>query len=129
MSIKDKPSLCMVVADIDFFFSHRAALAKKLSEKFQIIVISEIKESHESKLQNYDFIKFVHLKSRVSENKLKNFLSVIRYAFSLVSLLKHYQVDNIFFISSNVSSCDFVHENGLLSDVREYKLVSKAEAP
>ena len=51
MSIKDKPSLCMVVADIDFFFSHRVALAKKLSEKFQIIVISEIKESHESKLQ------------------------------------------------------------------------------
>ena len=50
MSIKDKPSLCMVVADIDFFFSHRAAPAKKLSEKFQIIVISEIKESHESKL-------------------------------------------------------------------------------
>ena len=45
MSIKDKPSLCFVVSDIDFFFSHRAALAKKLSEKFQIIVISDIKES------------------------------------------------------------------------------------
>ena len=49
MSIKDKPSLCMVVADIDFFFSHRAALAKKLSEKFQIIVISDIQQSNELK--------------------------------------------------------------------------------
>ena len=68
MSIKDKPSLCMVVADIDFFFSHRAALAKKLSEKFQIIVISDIKESDESELLRYDFIKFVHLKSRIREN-------------------------------------------------------------
>lgn len=99
MSIKDKPSLCMVVSDIDFFFSHRAALAKKLSEKFQIIVISDIKKSNESELLKHDFIKFVHLKSRVSKNKLKNFLSVIRYAFSLVSLLKHYKVDNIFFVT------------------------------
>ena len=57
MSIKDKPSLCMVVSDIDFFFSHRTDLAKKLSEKFQIIVISEIKKSHESRLLKYDFIK------------------------------------------------------------------------
>ena len=84
---------------LDFSFPHRVALAKKLSEKFQIIVISEIKESHKSRLLKYDFIEFVHLKSRVSENKLKNFLSVIRYAFGLVSLLKHYQVDNIFFIT------------------------------
>ncbi len=99
MSIKDKPSLCMVVADIEFFFSHRVALAKKLSEKFQIIVISDIKESNESKLLKYDNIKFVHLKSRVSQNKLKNFLSVIRYAFQLVSILKHYRVDNIFFVT------------------------------
>jgi glycosyltransferase involved in cell wall biosynthesis len=99
MSIKDKPSLCMVVANIDFFFSHRAALAKKLSEKFQIIVISDIKKSNEFKLLNYEFVKFVHLKSRVSENKLKNLFSVIRYAFRLVSILKHYKVDNIFFIT------------------------------
>jgi len=99
MSIKDKPSLCMVVANIDFFFSHRAALAKKLSEKFQIIVISDIQQSNELKLLKYEFVKFVHLKSRVSENKLKNLFSVIRYAFRLVSLLKHYKVDNIFFIT------------------------------
>lgn len=99
MSIKDKPSLCMVIADINFFFSHRVALAKKLSEKFQIIVISDIKKINESELLKHDFIKFVHLKSRVSKNKLKNFLSVIRYAFSLVSLLKHYKVDNIFFVT------------------------------
>lgn len=89
----------MVIADINFFFSHRVALAKKLSEKFQIIVISDIKKINESELLKHDFIKFVHLKSRVSKNKLKNFLSVIRYAFSLVSLLKHYKVDNIFFVT------------------------------
>ena len=71
MLIKDKPSLCFVVSDIDFFLSHRAALAKKLSEKFQIIVISDIEESKDHKLLKYEFIKFVHLKSRVSKNKLK----------------------------------------------------------
>ena len=124
MSIKDKPSLCMVVADIDFFFSHRADLAKKLSEKFQIIVISEIKESHESRLLKYDFIKFVHLKSRVSENKLKNFLSVIRYAFGLVSLLKHYQVDNIFFITLESSMIGAIATKHLKN--KKYFIISGA---
>ena len=124
MSIKDKPSLCFVVSDIDFFFSHRAALAKKLSEKFQIIVISDIKESCESKLLKYDFIKFVHLKSRVSENKLKNFLSVIRYGFRLVSLLKHYQVDNIFFITLESSMIGAIATKHLKN--KKYFIISGA---
>ena len=124
MSIKDKPSLCIVVADIDFFFSHRAALAKKLSEKFQIIVISDIKESNESKLLKYDFIKFVHLKSRISENKLKNFLSVIRYALRLVSLLKHYQVDNIFFITLESSMIGAIATKHLKN--KKYFIISGA---
>ena len=124
MSIKDKPSLCIVVADIDFFFSHRAALAKKLSEKFQIIVISDIKESNESKLLKYDFIKFVHLKSRISENKLKNFLSVIRYALRLVSLLKHYQVDNIFFITLESSMIGAIAAKHLKN--KKYFIISGA---
>ena len=124
MSIKDKPSLCIVVADIDFFFSHRAALAKKLSEKFQIIVISEIKESHESRLLRYDFIKFVHLKSRVSENKLKNFLSVVRYARDLVSILKHYQVDNIFFITLESSMIGAIATKHLKN--KKYFIISGA---
>ena len=124
MSIKDKSSLCFVVADIDFFFSHRAALAKKLSEKFQIIVISEIKESHESRLLEYDFIKFVHLKSRVSQNKLKNFLSVIRYAFGLVSLLKYYQVDNIFFITLESSMIGAIATKHLKN--KKYFIISGA---
>lgn len=124
MLIKDKPSLCMVVADIDFFFSHRAALAKKLSEKFQIIVISDIKESHESKLLKYDFIKFIHLKSRVSKNKLKNFLSVLRYAFRLVSILKHYQVDNIFFITLESSMIGAIATKHLKN--KKYFIISGA---
>ena len=124
MSIKDKPSLCFVVADIDFFFSHRAALAQKLSEKFQIIVISDIKESCESRLLKYDFIKFVHLKSRVSENKLKNFLSVIRYGFRLVSLLKHYQVDNIFFITLESSMIGAIATKHLKN--KKYFIISGA---
>ena len=124
MSIKDKPSLCIVVADIDFFFSHRAALAKKLSEKFQIIVISDIKESNDSKLLKYDFIKFVHLKSRISENKLKNFLSVIRYALRLVSLLKHYQVDNIFFITLESSMIGAIATKHLKN--KKYFIISGA---
>ncbi len=124
MLIKDKPSLCMVVADIDFFFSHRAPLAKKLSEKFQIIVISDIKESNESNLLKYDFIKFVHLKSRVSKNKLKNFLSVIRYAFRLVSILKHYRVDNIFFITLESSMIGAIATKHLKN--KKYFIISGA---
>ena len=124
MSIKYKPSLCFVVADIDFFFSHRVDLAKKLSNKFQIIVISDIKESCESRLLKYDFIKFVHLKSRVSENKLKNFLSVIRYGFGLVSLLKHYQVDNIFFITLESSMIGAIATKHLKN--KKYFIISGA---
>ena len=124
MSIKDKPSLCFVVADIDFFFSHRVALARKLSDKFQIIVISNIKESCESKLLKYDFIKFVHLKSRVSENKLKNFLSVIKYGIDLVSLLKHYQVDNIFFITLESSMIGAIATKHLKN--KKYFIISGA---
>ena len=124
MSIKDKPSLCMVVSDIDFFFSHRTDLAKKLSEKFQIIVISDIKESNESKLLQYDFIKFVHLKSRIRENKLKNFLSVIRYAFQLVLLLKHYRVDNIFFITLESSMIGAIATKHLKN--KKYFIISGA---
>ena len=124
MSIKDKPSLCMVVADIDFFFSHRVALAKKLSKKFQIIVISDIKESNKSRLLKYDFIKFVHLKSRVSENKLKNFLSVIKYALRLVSILKHYQVDNIFFITLESSMIGAIATKHLKN--KKYFIISGA---
>jgi len=124
MSIKHKPSLCMVVADIDFFFSHRAALAKKLSKKFQIIVISDIEESNESKLLKYDFIKFVHLKSRVSENKLKNLLSVIRYVSRLVSLLKHHQVDHIFFITLESSMIGAIATKHLKN--KKYFIISGA---
>ena len=124
MSIKDKQSLCMVVADIDFFFSHRAALAKKLSEKFQIIVISDLKESNESKLLKYDYIEFVHLKSRISRNKLTNFLSVIRYAFRLVTLLKHYQVDNIFFITLETSMIGAIATKHLKN--KKYFIISGA---
>ena len=124
MSIKDKPSLCMVVADIDFFFSHRVALAKKLSKKFQIIVISDIEESNESKLLKYDFIKFVHLKSRVSENKLKNLLSVIRYVSRLVSLLKHHQVDHIFFITLESSMIGAIATKHLQN--KKYFIISGA---
>ena len=114
----------MVVADIDFFFSHRAALAKKLSEKFEIIVISEIKESHKPRLLKYDFIRFVHLKSRVGENKLKNFFSVIRYAFGLVSLLKHYQVDHIFFITLESSMIGAIATKHLKN--KKYFIISGA---
>ena len=124
MSIKDKQSLCMVVADIDFFFSHRAALAKKLSEKFQIIVISDLKESNESKLLKYDYIEFVHLKSRISRNKLTNFLSAIRYAFRLVTLLKHYQVDNIFFITLETSMIGAIATKHLKN--KKYFIISGA---
>ena len=113
-----------MVSDIDFFFSHRAALAKKLSEKFQIIVISDIKESKENKLLKYEFIKFVHLKSRVSENKLKNFLSVIGYAFRLVSLLKYYQVDNIFFITLESSMIGAIATKHLKN--KKYFIISGA---
>ena len=72
MFIKQKQSLGIVVADIDFFFSHRFELAKKLSEKYQILVISDLREADMSKLAKHSFIKFVQLKSRARINKFIN---------------------------------------------------------
>ena len=59
MSVKQKHSLGIVVADIDFFFSHRIELAK-IIEKYQILVISDLRNSNKSKLAN-SFIKFITL--------------------------------------------------------------------
>lgn len=103
MSNKKKQSLGMVVTDINFFFSHRVALAKKLSEKFEILVFSDIKNINKSELKKYSFINFIHLKSRVKKNKFINILSVIRYGFDLAALLKLHKLDNIFFITLECS--------------------------
>ena len=99
MSIKQKSALGMVVADIDFFFSHRFELAKKLSEKFQILIICDLSDANVSKLAKYSFIKFVHLKSRAKKNKFINVISTIRYIIGLTSVLKSNKIDNVFFIT------------------------------
>ena len=103
MSIKKKQSLGIVVTDINFFFSHRAGLAKRLSEKFEILVFSDITKINKSKLNKYAFIKFIHLKSRVKKNKFINLLSVIRYGVSLSRLLRLHKLDIVFFITLECS--------------------------
>ncbi len=99
MSAKQKYSLGMVVADIDFFFSHRIELAKKLSEKYQILVISDLRNVNKSKLAKHSVIKFVHLKSRAKKNKFMNVLSTFRYILGLALALKSNKIDNAFFIT------------------------------
>jgi glycosyltransferase involved in cell wall biosynthesis len=103
MSIKKKQSLGIVVTDINFFFSHRAGLAKRLSERFEILVFSDISKINKSKLNKYAFLKFIHLKSRVKKNKFINLLSVIRYGVSLAKLLKSNRLDIVFFITLECS--------------------------
>ena len=48
MSIENKQSLAFVVSDIDFFFSHRIDLAKKLSDNFEIFVFTDCSEKDKS---------------------------------------------------------------------------------
>ena len=67
MSIKKKQSIGIIVNDINFFFSHRVQLAQKFSKEFKVFVISDISSINESKLKQYDFVEFVHLKSRLNK--------------------------------------------------------------
>lgn len=122
MSVKQKDSLGMVVADIDFFFSHRIELVKKLSEKYQILVISDLRNSNKSKLAKHSFIKFVHLKSRAKKNKFINIFSIIRYILGLASVLKSNKIDNAFFITLESSMIGAIASKYL--NIKKYYVIS-----
>ena len=124
MSVKQKHSLGIVVADIDFFFSHRIELAKKLSEKYQILVISDLRNSNKSKLAKHSFIKFVHLKSRAKKNKFINIFSIIRYILGLASVLKSNKIDNAFFITLESSMIGAIASKYL--NIKKYYVISGA---
>ena len=79
MSIKKKQSIGIVVNDINFFFSHRVQLAEKLSKEFKVFVICDISSIKKSKLKQFDFVEFIHLKSRLSKNIFINIISLVRY--------------------------------------------------
>ena len=99
MSIENKQSLAFVVSDINFFFSHRIDLAKKLSDKFEIFVFTDCSEKDKSELLKFNFIKFIHLKTRLNKNRLLNILSMIRYATDLIALLKSNKIKNVLYIT------------------------------
>ena len=124
MSIKQKNSLGMVVADINFFFSHRFQLVKKLSEKFQILIISDLSDADMSKLTEYSFIKFVHLKSRAKKNKFINVISTIRYIIGLTLVLKSNKIDNVFFITLESSIIGAIASKYL--KIKKYYVISGA---
>ena len=124
MSIKQKKSLGMVVADTDFFFSHRFELAKKLSEKYQILVICDLSDANMSKLAKYSFIKFVHLKSRARKNKFINVISTIRYILGLAVALKSNKIDNAFFITLESSMIGAIASKYL--NIKRYYVISGA---
>ena len=124
MSIKQKNSLGMVVADTDFFFSHRFELAKKLSEKYQILVICDLSDANISKLAKYSFIKFVHLKSRAKKNKFINIISTIRYILGLAVALKSNKIDNAFFITLESSMIGAIASKYL--NIKRYYVISGA---
>jgi glycosyltransferase involved in cell wall biosynthesis len=122
MSIKQKQSLGIVVADIDFFFSHRFELAKKLSEKYQILVISDLRKADMSKLAKHSFIKFVQLKSRARINKFINIISTIRYIIGLAVALKLNKIDHIFFITLESSMIGAIASKYI--SVKKYYVIS-----
>ena len=99
MSIENKQSLAFVVSDINFFFSHRIDLAKKLSDKFEIFVFTDCSKKDKSELLKFNFIKFIHLKARLNKNRLVNILSMIRYVISLIALLKSNKIKNVLYIT------------------------------
>tara|TARA_B100001093_G_scaffold485537_1_gene520057 strand:+ start:8508 stop:9632 length:1125 start_codon:yes stop_codon:yes gene_type:complete len=99
MSIENKQSLAFVVSDINFFFSHRIDLAKKLSDKFEIFVFTDCSKKDKSELLKFNFIKFIHLKTRLNNNILLNILSVICYGINLIALLKSNKIKNVLYIT------------------------------
>ena len=123
---KQKNSLSMIVADIDFFFSHRIELAKKLSEKYQILVISDLRNISKSKLAKHGDIKFIHLKSRSKINKFINIFSTIRYILGLAYALKSNKINNAFFITLESSMIGAVASKYL--NINKYYVISGAYA-
>ena len=121
---KQKNSLSMIVADIDFFFSHRIELAKKLSEKYQILVISDLRNVSKYKLAKHDDIKFIHLKSRSKINKFINIFSTIRYILELALALKSNKINNAFFITLESSMIGAVASKYL--NINKYYVISGA---
>lgn len=99
MSVENKQSLAFVVSDINFFFSHRIELAKKLSGKFEIFVFTDCSKKDKSELLKFSFIKFIHIKTRLNKNRLLNILSMIRYVISLIALLKSNKIKNVLYIT------------------------------
>ena len=122
MSINQKQSLGIVVADIDFFFSHRFELAKKLSEKYQILVISDLRKTDMSRLAKHSFIKFVQLKSRARINKFINIISTIRYIIELAEALKLNKIDHIFFITLESSMIGAIASKYI--NIKKYYVIS-----
>lgn len=114
----------MVVADINFFFSHRFELARKLSEEYQIIVISDLNNADMSELAKNSFIKFIHLKSRIRKNKFMNIISTIRYGIGLNLILKSNKVDNVFFITLESSIIGAIASKYL--NIKKYYVISGA---
>ena len=114
----------MVVADIDFFFSHRVELAKKLSEKYQILIISDLRNANKSELAKHGFIKFVHLKSRAKKNKFMNIFSTIRYILGLAVVLKSNKINSVFFITLESSMIGAIASKYL--NIKKYYVISGA---
>ncbi len=124
MSIKQKQSVGMVVADINFFFSHRFGLVKKLSENYQILVISDLRNINESELAKHSFIQFIHLKSRAKKNKFINMLSTIRYIVELAIVIKSNRINNAFFITLESSMIGAIASKYL--NIKKYYVISGA---
>ena len=124
MSDEQKNTLGMVIADIDFFFSHRFELAKKLSEKYQILIISDLRNADISELTKHNFIKYIHLKSRAKKNKFINIFSTIRYIFRLAAALKSNKIDNAFFITLESSMIGAIASKYL--NIKRYYVISGA---
>lgn len=124
MSDEQKNTLGMVIADIDFFFSHRFELAEKLSEKYQILIISDLRNADITELTKHSFIKFIHLKSRAKKNKFINIFSTIRYIFRLAAALKLNKIDNVFFITLESSMIGAVASKYL--NINKYYVISGA---
>ncbi len=99
MLTKKKDRLGIVVSDINFFFSHRIELAKKLSKTFEIYVFTDTTAVSNSVLNEYKFIRFVQIKTRINSNIFIKTLSLIRYVISLKSLLVSKQIDKTLYVT------------------------------
>jgi len=94
--------ICFVVNDCNFFYTHRFALAKKLTTAAEVYVITDIDHTDSKVLKSIrsSEIKIFPIKKR---NNNKKFFGLFAYLFRLLKTINKVNPQNIFFVTLEIS--------------------------